>query len=84
MKNCKAIIFDLGGVILNIDYILTIAAFENLEVKHCEILLKTVKILTRLFLYLLLFDNPICQFILYTFILYTFIIPRDVMWVNLN
>ena len=34
MKNAKAIIFDLGGVILNIDYKLTIAAFKKLGVKN--------------------------------------------------
>ena len=34
MKNVHAIIFDLGGVILNIDYNLTIAAFEKLGVKN--------------------------------------------------
>ena len=32
MKNIKAIIFDLGGVILNIDYNLTITEFEKLGV----------------------------------------------------
>lgn len=32
MKNIKAIIFDLGGVILNIDYNLTIKEFEKLGV----------------------------------------------------
>jgi len=32
MKNIKAIIFDLGGVILNIDYDLTIKEFEKLGV----------------------------------------------------
>ena len=36
MKNAKAIIFDLGGVILNIDYKLTIAAFEKLGVKNAN------------------------------------------------
>ncbi len=36
MKNCKAIIFDLGGVILNIDYRLTIAAFNELGVKNAD------------------------------------------------
>lgn len=36
MKNAKAIIFDLGGVILNIDYKLTIAAFEKLGVKNAD------------------------------------------------
>ena len=34
MKNDKAIIFDLGGVLLNIDYKLTIDAFEKLGVKN--------------------------------------------------
>ena len=34
MKNCKAIIFDLGGVLLNIDYKLTIDAFEKLGIKN--------------------------------------------------
>jgi len=33
MKNYKAIIFDLGGVILNIDYKLTIEAFKKLGIK---------------------------------------------------
>ena len=37
MKNAKAIIFDLGGVILNIDYRLTIAAFEKLGVKNADL-----------------------------------------------
>ena len=32
MKNIKGIIFDLGGVILNIDYDLTIKEFEKLGV----------------------------------------------------
>ena len=36
MKNCKVIIFDLGGVILNIDYKLTIAAFEKLGLKNAD------------------------------------------------
>lgn len=36
MKNVHAIIFDLGGVILNIDYKLTIAAFEKLGVKNAS------------------------------------------------
>ena len=36
MKNAKAIIFDLGGVILNIDYKLTIAEFEKLGVKNTD------------------------------------------------
>ena len=33
MKNYKAIIFDLGGVILNIDYKLTIDDFKKLGIK---------------------------------------------------
>mgnify|MGYP001329311870 CR=1 FL=1 len=37
MKNANAIIFDLGGVILNIDYRLTIAAFEKLGVKNADL-----------------------------------------------
>lgn len=37
MKNIKAIIFDLGGVILNIDYRLTIAAFEKLGIKNADL-----------------------------------------------
>lgn len=37
MKNGKAIIFDLGGVILNIDYRLTINAFEKLGVKNADL-----------------------------------------------
>jgi len=37
MKNVKAIIFDLGGVILNIDYKLTVAAFEKLGVKNAHL-----------------------------------------------
>ena len=36
MKNAKAIIFDLGGVLLNIDYKLTIAEFEKLGVKNAD------------------------------------------------
>lgn len=40
MKNnphgIKNIIFDLGGVLLNIDYTLTIKAFGNLGIKHPE------------------------------------------------
>ena len=36
MKNAKAIIFDLGGVLLNIDYKLTIAAFKKLGVKNAD------------------------------------------------
>jgi len=36
VKNYKAIIFDLGGVILNIDYILTIAAFKKLGIKEAS------------------------------------------------
>ncbi len=35
-RNIKNIIFDLGGVILNIDYNLTIKAFENLGIKHAD------------------------------------------------
>ena len=34
MKNYKAIIFDLGGVILNIDYLLTIDEFEKLGIEN--------------------------------------------------
>lgn len=34
MKNIKAIIFDLGGVILNIDYDLTIKEFEKIGVQN--------------------------------------------------
>ena len=37
MKNCKAVIFDLGGVFLNIDYRLTIAAFNELGVKNADL-----------------------------------------------
>lgn len=37
MKNAKAIIFDLGGVILNVDYRLTIAAFAKLGVKNADL-----------------------------------------------
>lgn len=37
MKNAKAIIFDLGGVILNIDYRLTIAAFTKFGVKNADL-----------------------------------------------
>ena len=36
MKNIKAIIFDLGGVILNINYQNTIDAFQKLGVKNPE------------------------------------------------
>jgi HAD superfamily hydrolase (TIGR01509 family) len=36
MKNAKAIIFDLGGVLLNIDYKLTISAFKKLGVKNAD------------------------------------------------
>lgn len=36
MKNCKAIIFDLGGVILNIDYSLTASAFQSLGIKESD------------------------------------------------
>ena len=34
MKNYKTIIFDLGGVILNIDYLLTINKFEKLGIEN--------------------------------------------------
>ncbi len=34
MKNIKAIIFDLGGVILNINYQNTIDSFNNLGIKN--------------------------------------------------
>ena len=37
MKNIKAIIFDLVGVVLNIDYRLTIVAFEKLGIKNVEL-----------------------------------------------
>jgi putative hydrolase of the HAD superfamily len=37
-RSIKNIIFDLGGVILNINYQLTIKEFENLGVKNFEIL----------------------------------------------
>jgi len=36
LKNISAIIFDLGGVILNIDYQLTIDAFKKLGVSNFE------------------------------------------------
>lgn len=36
MKNIEAIIFDLGGVILNIDYNLTRVAFEKAGVKNFD------------------------------------------------
>lgn len=36
MKNFENIIFDLGGVILNIDYILTRTAFEDLGVTNFD------------------------------------------------
>jgi putative hydrolase of the HAD superfamily len=36
MKNYKAIIFDLGGVILNIDYLLTINEFEKLGIENAS------------------------------------------------
>ncbi|MDQ6764303.1 MAG: HAD family phosphatase [Bacteroidota bacterium] len=36
MKNIEAIIFDLGGVILNIDYNLTRSAFEKAGVNHFD------------------------------------------------
>lgn len=35
-KNVKAVIFDLGGVILNINYQKTIEAFEKLGIKKAE------------------------------------------------
>lgn len=35
-KNIQAVIFDLGGVILNIDYQLTKKAFEKLQVKDFD------------------------------------------------
>ena len=37
MKNSKAIIFDLGGVILNIDYQLTITTFNELGVENADL-----------------------------------------------
>ena len=36
MKNYKAIIFDLGGVILNIDYLLTINEFKKLGIENAS------------------------------------------------
>ena len=36
MQNTEAIIFDLGGVILNIDYHLTRKAFEKLGIHHFQ------------------------------------------------
>ena len=36
MKNIEAIIFDLGGVILNIDYNLTRSSFEEAGVSHFD------------------------------------------------
>src|SRR5687768_2292931 len=36
MKNIKAIIFDLGGVILNIDFLLVHKAFQELGVRNAE------------------------------------------------
>ena len=36
MKNIKAIIFDLGGVILNISYQNTIDSFKKLGVKNTD------------------------------------------------
>ena len=45
MKNYKAIIFDLGGVILNIDYLLTIKEFEKLGM-NCYYLLDEEDITT--------------------------------------
>ncbi len=38
MKNIKAIIFDLGGVILNINYQNTISEFEKLGLKNADTL----------------------------------------------
>jgi len=38
MKNCKAVIFDLGGVLLNIDYLLTVVAFNELGVENADLL----------------------------------------------
>jgi len=38
LEGIKNIIFDLGGVIINIDYNLTIRAFENLGIKHADII----------------------------------------------
>ena len=38
MKNCKNIIFDLGGVILDIDYNSTIRAFSNLGISDASLL----------------------------------------------
>ena len=37
MKNCKAVIFDLGGVLLNIDYLLTVIAFNELGVENADL-----------------------------------------------
>ena len=48
MKNCKAVIFDLGGVLLNIDSRLTIAAFNELGVKNAD-LFYSKKIQTPIF-----------------------------------
>ena len=36
MKNIKAIIFDLGGVILNINYQNTIDSFKKLGLKNTD------------------------------------------------
>ena len=36
LKDFDAVIFDLGGVILNIDYHKTIAAFQNLGIKDFD------------------------------------------------
>ena len=38
MKNIKNIIFDFGGVVLNIDYQLTINAFKKLGIENADIL----------------------------------------------
>ena len=38
LKKIKHIIFDLGGVILNIDYHLTVAAFKKIKTKFLMIL----------------------------------------------
>lgn len=34
LRNCDAIIFDLGGVIINLDYNLTTSAFQDLGMKN--------------------------------------------------
>ena len=36
MKNYEVIIFDLGGVILNLDYKLTTKAFQSLGLKNFD------------------------------------------------